>query len=48
MDGKFINLYQSNIEKVNDNRHSNENSIHNDDYKKILNKVIKSDIIIFS
>ncbi|RIL60156.1 flavodoxin family protein, partial [Staphylococcus epidermidis] len=48
MDGKFINLYQSNIEKVNDNRHSNETSIHNDDYKKILNKVLKSDIIIFS
>ena len=45
---KFINLYQSNIEKVNDNRHSNETSIHNDDYKKILNKVLKSDIIIFS
>lgn len=44
----FVNLYQSNIEKVTDNRHSKDSSFHNDDYEQILIKVLESDIIIFS
>lgn len=44
----FVNLYQSNIEKVTDNRHSKGANFHNDDYEQILIKVLESDIIIFS
>ncbi len=43
-----MNLYQSNIEKVTDNRHSKGANFHNDDYEQILIKVLESDIIIFS
>ena len=43
----FVNLYQSNIEKVTDNRHSKGANFHNDDYEQILIKVLESDIIIF-
>ncbi|HCY7736563.1 TPA: hypothetical protein O1716_001037 [Staphylococcus aureus] len=32
----FVNLYQSNIEKVTDNRHSKGANFHNDDYEQIL------------
>lgn len=42
-----MNLYQSNIEKVTDNRHSKGANFHNDDYEQILIKVLESDIIIF-
>ncbi|MEB6269385.1 NAD(P)H-dependent oxidoreductase [Staphylococcus epidermidis] len=43
----FIYLYNSNIDKVQDNRHNEMSDTHSDDYEEIINNVIKSDIIIF-
>lgn len=43
----FIDLYNSNIDKVQDNRHNEMSDNHSDDYEEIINSVIKSDTIIF-
>lgn len=43
----FIDLYNSNIDKVQDNRHNEMLDNHSDDYEEIINSVIKSDTIIF-
>ncbi|MDW8563789.1 flavodoxin family protein [Staphylococcus shinii] len=47
---QIYNLFDTNIEKVIDNRHSDVDSIdlHQDDYSKVLKSVMGSDTIIFS
>ncbi|WP_341637009.1 flavodoxin family protein [Staphylococcus casei] len=49
-DHQVINLYDTNIEKVIDNRHSDVDSmhLHHDDYSKVLKNVMDADTIIFS
>lgn len=49
-DHRIINLFDTNIEKVIDNRHSNVYSmdLHQDDYSKVLKSVMDADTIIFS
>ncbi|WP_239751786.1 flavodoxin family protein [Mammaliicoccus sp. H-M34] len=45
---KMVHLYEKNIEKVIDNRHSSTRNTHEDDYKDVLIDVLDADTVVLS